>query len=131
MTNPRGNIEKPSGLEHDGGCIHEIDFQLAFQNQKALVRAGVPVPAVFAAHDSEPDAVSVDLHEREVAIALAHASGELFEVDLGESRECGSSTHAAKAYRRVAGQVLADVPEKSAPIAILLRSKSAHERNLP
>ena len=120
MTNPRGNIEKPSGLEHDGGCIHEIDFQLAFQNQKALVRAGVPVPTVFAAHDSEPDAVSVDLHEREVAIALAHASGELFEVDLGESCECGSSTHAAKAYRRVAGQVLADVPDEERPYSNII-----------
>lgn len=65
MAHAGGNAEELAGLQDDRARVIEIDLKLAFQDEKAFIRSRVVMLAMLTRHDCNPDAVPVDLEERE------------------------------------------------------------------
>jgi hypothetical protein len=75
------NCECLSGLQPKRLASVEIDFQLALQDDKALIRVGMPMPAELPLHYGHANAMVVDVANHEVLIGLLNGSCFPFQID--------------------------------------------------
>src|SRR5215472_6976803 len=81
VNDARGNSEGVSSLQLIRLVSCNVDFQLAFENQKTLIGVRMFVPAEFPLHDRHANGVVVHVEKYEVLIDLLARIRFLFHVD--------------------------------------------------
>lgn len=81
MNNTGRNRKGVSGLQVIRLVFCNVDFQLALDNQKALIRVRMFMPTKFAFHDRQSNGMIVYVEDHKVLIDLLNGSRFLLQVD--------------------------------------------------